>query len=165
MPQVKLLSIYCSMQIESLGRNSINVSMFRNIYQEPNQMGQKWKKCSGECNYILEPMLKWSGKFFIPWHWETGFSPKNLDVFPLSNVNHFSSASLHDDWKRSNLTPVTFLLLEEVFLKSCLGELAHWQTLTSLRGEGEKREGEKQGVMGGRPWFNKPLKTVPLSTT
>lgn len=22
---------------------------------------------------------------------------KNLDVFPLSNVNHFSSASLHDD--------------------------------------------------------------------
>lgn len=121
------------------------------------------KKYSSECNYTLKPVLKGSGKFFILWHWGKGFSPKDPDVFPLNNVNNFSSASLHDDWKRPNLTPVTFFSPEEVFLKSCLGELVHWQTLTSLREEEREERGQTRSGDGGTPWSNKPLKSCPSS--
>lgn len=129
------------------------MSVFRNIFRSQIKWDKKEKK---------QRCIHWNqrsnGKFFIAWHWETGFSPK--EVFPLNDINHFSSASPHDDWKRSNLTPVIFLSLW-VFLKSCLAELSHWQTLTSLRGEGGEQGGQKNKGWWGTPWINKPLKSCP----
>lgn len=151
--------MYCSMQIKRLSRNS------KNVCSEIFIRGQiKWdkkeKKSSSECSYTLKPVLKWTGKFFILLHCGKGFSPKAPDVSPLNNVN-FSSASLHDDWKRSNLTPVAFFSPEEVFLKTYLGELVHRQTLTSLRGGEREERGQTRSGDGGTPWSNKPLKSCP----